>query len=165
MSYSSDDYYFTSYDFEDTDTEIDSSLVDCSEDADGYIVDPMCFDDGTVIGTVNKVSTYQGRHPIASGTLYVKGNPCMEFNGVTYTSANDMPAELCNLFWDGKARTDERVKIIKANHYCFAGEKDFVECGPSIYEPYTCEGTEFNFPVNDDECVGWDVEGVLSDLL
>lgn len=51
-----------------------------------------------------------------------------------------MPAELCKLFWDGKARADERVKIIEENLYWFSGEKDFHESGPSIYEPYTCEG-------------------------
>jgi hypothetical protein len=142
-------------DFEDTDTEIDYSLVDCSEDEDGYIVDPMCFDDGTVIGTIDEESNYPGRRPIASGTLYVVGDPCVEFNGVTYTSANDMPPELRKLFWDGKARADERVKIIKENQYWFAGEKDF----------YTYEGTEFDFPVSNDECVGENAYDTLSDLL
>jgi hypothetical protein len=90
----------------------------------------------------------------------------VEFNGVTYTSANDMPPELRKLFWDGKARTDERVKIIIENQYWFAGERDFHESGPNIYEPYTCEGTEFDFPIeDDDDCVEWCVESVLDDLL
>ena len=147
------------YDYDEKESEVNESRVD----ADGFLVDPMCFDDGTEIGSVS--TTDYKRNPVSDINLLVVGNPCVSFNGVVYECAADMPDELRKLFWEGKARNDERVEILRENHYAYEGEGGYVMCGPSIYEPYSCEPQrEINGVLETEDVVGEDVYDTLSDL-
>lgn len=147
------------YYYDETESEVNASCVD----ADDCLVDPICFNDGTEIGNIS--FTDYKRNPIADFSLLVVGNPRVSFNGVIYECASDMPDELRKLFWEGKARNDERVEILQENHYAYEGVGGYVTCGASIYEPYSCEPQkEINGVLETEDVVGEDVYDVLSDL-